>query len=315
MTPRLCGWEAFPTPEALTHTRITWALSPPAPQVPGELYDQLVASGDSVSARQVIPILVKYSRMTSNLFADIQKILPPAGTPRRVLYAGPPGSPTGTLYEEVGKVAIMTDPPTAAEPSEQAGGSRPGSSGQNPERPRSSGARRKSTGSARTGRGQSPGPRGSDRSRTPDRVRSPIRNQALGQEATPDKGKSRANPSAPTSPADYPMEEPVVTPPSRTASARDPRTASGRQHSQHPAGSNPAASPSVRKGTGSGTPGSRAPPAEETGDSEEEVAPSPNLRRAFTRLQSKASPGSSSLVGGLDMDGKEKSASKKPRPS
>ena len=287
---------------------------------PGELatkarlYDQLAASGEPVSARQVIPILVKYARMTSNLFTDIQKILPPAGTPRRVLYAGPPGSPTGTLYEEVGKVAIMTDPPTTAEPSEQAGGSRPGSSGQNPERPRSSGARRKSTGSARSGRGQSPGPRGSDRSRTPDRVRSPIRNQALGQEATPDKGKSRANPSAPTSPADYLMEEPAVTPPSRTASARDPRTASGRQHS-HPAGSNPAASPSVRKGAGSGTPASRAPPAEETGDSEEEVAPSPNLRRAFTRLQSKASPGSSSLVGGLDMDGKEKSASKKPRSS
>jgi hypothetical protein len=35
MTPSLRGWEAFPTPGALTHTRITWALSPPAPQVPG----------------------------------------------------------------------------------------------------------------------------------------------------------------------------------------------------------------------------------------------------------------------------------------
>ena len=217
------------------------------------LYDQLVASGDSVSARQVIPILVKYARMTSNLFADIQKILPPAGTPRRVLYAGPPRSPTGTLYEEVGKVAIMTDPPTAAEPSQQAGGSRPGSSGQNPERPRSSGARLKSTGSARTGRGQSSGPRNSDQSRTPDRVRSPIRNQVLGQKATPDKGTTRANPSTPTSPADYPMEEPVVIPPSRMASAPDPRTASRRQHSQHRAESNPAAIPSVRKGTGSGT--------------------------------------------------------------
>ena len=202
---------------------------------PGEIankarqYDQLVASGDSVSAGQVIPILVKYSQLMNNLFVDIQKILPSAGTPRRVLYPGPAGSPTGTLYEEVGKVAIMTDPPTAAEPSEQVGRSRPGSSRQNPERPRSSGARRKSTGLARTGRGQSQGPRNSDRSRTPDRVRSPIRNQALGQEATPDKGKSWANPA--TSPTDDPMEEPVVTPPSRSASARDPRTASGRQHS------------------------------------------------------------------------------------
>jgi hypothetical protein len=35
MTPSLRGWEAFPTPGALTHTRITWASSPPAPQVPG----------------------------------------------------------------------------------------------------------------------------------------------------------------------------------------------------------------------------------------------------------------------------------------
>jgi hypothetical protein len=35
MTPSPRGWEAFPTPRILTHTRITWAFSPPAPQVPG----------------------------------------------------------------------------------------------------------------------------------------------------------------------------------------------------------------------------------------------------------------------------------------
>jgi hypothetical protein len=35
MTPSPRGWEAFPTPGALTHTRITWAFSPPAPQVMG----------------------------------------------------------------------------------------------------------------------------------------------------------------------------------------------------------------------------------------------------------------------------------------
>src|SRR6202022_156725 len=35
MPPSLRGWEAFPTPGALTHTRITWALSPTATQVPG----------------------------------------------------------------------------------------------------------------------------------------------------------------------------------------------------------------------------------------------------------------------------------------
>ena len=181
-------------------------------------------------------------------------------------------------------MAIVADPPATAEPSQQAGGSRPGSSGRDPERARSSRARRKSTGSVRTGRGQSPAPRVSDRSRTPDRTRSPIRHQAMDREATPDKGKSRANPATPTFPTDYPMGEPAATSPSRSASARYQRTALGGQHSQPAAGSNPAASPSIRRGTVSKTLGSRAPPAEEIDDSEEEVAPSPNLRRAFTRL-------------------------------
>ena len=35
MHSSLRGWEAFPTPRALTHTRITWVLSPKALQVPG----------------------------------------------------------------------------------------------------------------------------------------------------------------------------------------------------------------------------------------------------------------------------------------
>jgi hypothetical protein len=67
------------------------------------LYDQLVESREPVSAQQTIPILVKYSRMMNNLFAEIQKVVPPGGTPRRVLYQGPPGSPTGPLYEEMGE--------------------------------------------------------------------------------------------------------------------------------------------------------------------------------------------------------------------
>ena len=288
---------------------------------PGEIvnkarmYDQLVESGDPVFARHTIPILVKYSRMMNNLFADIQKVIPPGGTPRRVFYQGPPESPTRTLYEEVGKVAIVAYPPTTAEPSQQAGRSRPGSSGKDPERAHSSQVRRKSIGSVRTGRGQSPVPRSSDRSRTPDRDRTPIRHQVSDREATPDRGKSRANPATPTFLADCQMEEPVATPPSRSASARDPQTAlGGSAHSNQPE-ANPAPSPSIRKGTASETSGSRAPPAEETCDSEEDVAPSPNLRRAFTRLQSKASLGSSSLVGGLDIDWKERSTSKKSQPS
>ena len=35
MTPSPRGWEAFPTPGALTYTRIIWASSPLAPQVSG----------------------------------------------------------------------------------------------------------------------------------------------------------------------------------------------------------------------------------------------------------------------------------------
>ena len=57
------------------------------------LYDQLVGSGDPVTAQQTIPILVKYSQLMNNLFEDIQRVVPPDGTPRRVLYQGPPGSP------------------------------------------------------------------------------------------------------------------------------------------------------------------------------------------------------------------------------
>ena len=38
----------------------------------------------------------------------------PSSIPRRVLYPGPPGSPTGTLYEVIGEVELV--PPSQAEP-------------------------------------------------------------------------------------------------------------------------------------------------------------------------------------------------------
>ena len=261
------------------------------------LYDQLVDFGEPVSARQIIPILVKYSRMMNNLFTDIQKVVPPSGIPRRVLYQGPPGSPTGTLYKVVGEVALVQNPPTAAWPSQQGDGSKLGSSGKVPERTGSSQVRRKSTGSVRTGRSQSPVPRTSDRSRTPDR------------------GKSHAHQASPSSPPDCQMLEPLPTPPSRAASVRDPRTALGGQHPERHAGSDPAPTSSTRRSPIFGTPGSRTPRAEETGDLEDEIAPSPNMRRALTRLQNKASLGTSSLVGGLDSHWKERVTPKKLRPS
>jgi hypothetical protein len=45
------------------------------------LYDQLVEFGEPISARQTIPIFVKYSRMMNNLFAEFQKVVPPSVTP------------------------------------------------------------------------------------------------------------------------------------------------------------------------------------------------------------------------------------------
>ena len=205
--------------------------------------------------------------MMDNLFADIQKVVPPRGTPRKVLYQGSPGLPIITLYEEVGEVAIVSNPPTTADPSQQAGGSRTGSSGKVPERARSSQARQKSTGPVRTGRGQSTVPRSSDRSRTPDQAQTTIRHQTSDREATPDRGKSQAHPATPTFWADCQMQEPAVTPPSRSTSARDLMTASDGQPSEHLAGSNPAPSLSIRRGTVFGTSGSKAPWAEETCDS------------------------------------------------
>jgi hypothetical protein len=125
----------------------------------------------SSGARRKSTWSVKYARRITNLFAEIQKILLPTGTPRRVLYQGTPGSPLGTLYEVVGEVTVLQDPAPNAEPNQQKEDSRPGSSGRDPERTHSSGARRKSTrsavaGSTRSGRGQFPAPRNSDRSRT-----------------------------------------------------------------------------------------------------------------------------------------------------
>ena len=45
MTPSLRGWEVFPTPGALTHIRITWAISPTALHVPGVILGPLCAYG------------------------------------------------------------------------------------------------------------------------------------------------------------------------------------------------------------------------------------------------------------------------------
>jgi hypothetical protein len=161
--------------QAVVFNRIQELVENPAEIVKkAHLYDRMMASGEPASAKQALPILVKYTRTMMDLLVEIQKVVPPGGTPRRVLYLGPPRSPTGTLFEVVGEVALVQNPSTTAETSQQEGGARPASPGRDPSRTRSAGARRKSMGSARSERDQSPVRRTSDRSRTLDRARSPI---------------------------------------------------------------------------------------------------------------------------------------------
>src|ERR1700738_1401211 len=201
--------------QAVLFSRIRELVGHPAEIVnKAHLYDRMMESGKPASARQVLPILVKYSRMMKDLLAEIQKVVPPGGTPRRVLYPGPPGSPTGTLYEVVGEVALVQNPPTTAGTSQQGGGSRPVSSGRAPERTHSPQVRRKSTGSVRSRRGQSPVPRNPDRSRTPDRARTPIRHLISDEEATPSRGKTHMTLASPSSPLEGQLASTFPPPPS-----------------------------------------------------------------------------------------------------
>ena len=106
--------------QVVVFSRIRELVGHPAEIVnKAHLYDRMMESGEPASARQVLPILMKYSWTMKDLLAEIQKVVPPSGTPRRVLYPGPPGSPTGTLYEVVGEVALVQNPPTARGTSQQ----------------------------------------------------------------------------------------------------------------------------------------------------------------------------------------------------
>ena len=246
------------------------------------------------------------------LLAEIQKVVPPGHTPRRVLYQGLPGSSTGTLYEVVGEVPLVQNPPTIAGTNQQGGGSRPSSSGKDPSGTRS-GVRRKSTGSVRTGRDQSPVRRTSDRSRTPDRARTPIRSPV----PAPVPGGTPAR-AQPTSPADGLKVSSTPQPPSRAASSRDPRTTPSSGHGnpvQH-LGDDQSPPLSVRMGTPvAGIPHSGSRRAEGASDSEEEVAPSPNMRRMLTRLQRGSGAGGSSAANNPSSQTKEGATQKKHRSS
>ena len=91
------------------------------------LSDQLTESADPSSARQTLQIRVKYYRSMKDLLKEIQKLMPPHGTPRQVFDPGPPGSPIATLYEVIGEVELT--PATCARPSQPARTPKPQESG------------------------------------------------------------------------------------------------------------------------------------------------------------------------------------------
>ena len=213
----------------------------------------------------------------------------------------------------------MQKAPTAVEPSE---GSRPGSSGRASERTRSSQARWKSTESERSGRGRSSVRRTPDRSFTPNRSRTPVRGHTPERETNFGKKKSRARTSSP--PNCMMLEAaPTTSKAAPSTSQATSRAASHQESEPHtcscppypPPGINLAQTPTSGRNHVSGTAGDRTPRAEGTGDSEEEVDPSPIVRRVLTRLQHVTSPGASSFSGGLDASYKEKTTPKKPRSS
>jgi hypothetical protein len=260
-----------------------------------------------------------------------KKLLPSSGTPRRVLYPGPPGSPTGTLYEVVGEVELVQASPAGAGPSQPAGTPPPPGSGRFPDREKipvpqrthSSQVRRKSTErSARSGRGQSPNPdrgRTSARSRTPERARTPARMRTPDRTKSPDRGKAPMSQVAPSPVPECVIVEQWAPPPSRAMSARDPRATSvstGRNR-ERATGGDPSSVQrprKERKASGSGD-GSGEDPSY-AGDSEEEIVPSPNVRRAFTRLQERrllTPGGGSSAISGPASHSKDGTASKKHR--
>ena len=194
---------------------------------PGEIvnkahmYDQLMESADPASARQTLPILVTYSRTMKDMLKEIQKLLSPSGTPRRMLYPAPPGSPTGTLYEVIGEVELVPASQVGAGPSQQACISKVPKSGRVPnrdkslvpERTRSSQARMNSTErSARSGRGQLPNP---DKGRTPDRSKTPDRAMILERRRTLDHGKALLVHTPSTHVPECIVVEPWTAPPSQ----------------------------------------------------------------------------------------------------
>ena len=146
--------------------------------------------------------------------------------------------------------------------------------------------------------------------------------RTLDRMKTPDRGKTPVSHVSPAHVLDCMIVEQLAPLPSHAMLARDPRTASvscGRNREQT-TGSDPSpgqsswkekkASGTVRSGSGDR---SGEDPAA-AGDSEEEIAPFPNMRRVFTRLQERrllTPGGGSSAISGPASQIKDGMASKK----
>ena len=141
---------------------------------------------------------------------------------------------------------------------------------------------------------------------------------------TPDRGKALVSLVSPVPALDCMIVDPWAPPPSHAMSTRDPRTTSvscGRNR-ERPTGSDPSPGQSSRKEkkafgaarSGSGDGSGEDPDV--AGDSEEEIAPSPNMKRVFTRLQERrllTPGGGSSAISGLASESKDGTAPKKHR--
>ena len=144
--------------------------------------DKLMETTELASARQTLQILVKYLRPMKDLLKEIEKLLPPQGTPQRILDPGVSGSPTAAIYEVVGEVELIPTSQTMAGPGQVAGTSRQKEPARDPERTRSTPRRKWTEPLARLKRVQSPI---AERARTPKRAKTSKRTKTLDRGRAP----------------------------------------------------------------------------------------------------------------------------------
>ena len=82
------------------------------------LYDRMMESGDPSSARQTLPILMKYSRMIKDLLAKIQKVVPSSLTPGGCFIRVHPDRQPEPSTRWSANVALVPFPQAGAGPSQ-----------------------------------------------------------------------------------------------------------------------------------------------------------------------------------------------------